>query len=85
GERDAKSLLPVCSDTLKGIENGRYFGYVQGGRRQTSPLKMKIIECQDGFHYLLWAQNEEIITGALNALKNHFQPKKLGKISFEKL
>lgn len=75
--------LAICTDTLSGGTNERYFGYVKGRNRLTSPLKMKYIRLSDGFHLVLYATSEEIVSRALEQLDNAGKP--LGKIKFTRI
>ena len=75
--------LAICSDTLSGAENEQYFGYVHGKERLTSPLKMKYIRLADGFHLVLYAECDAIISGALMQLREHKKP--LGGMEFKSI
>ena len=75
-----KADLAICTDTLSGRINEKYFGYVHGRERLTSPLKMKYIRLADGLHLMLHAASGEIISGALKLLSEANKP--LGKMEF---
>lgn len=72
-----------CTDTLSGGINERIFGYVKGRNRLTSPLKMKYIKLNNGYHLLLYAKSKDIVFDALKQLAGANKP--LGKISFNEL
>ena len=75
--------LAICTDTLSGDTNERYFGYVKGRNRLTSPLKMKYIRLSDGFHLVLYATSEKIVSEAWERLGEAGKP--LGKIEFTRI
>ena len=76
-----KPDLAICTDTLSGGGNDQYFGYVYGGKRSASPLKMKYIRLSDGLHLVLYAKSEDIVSGALMQLRNSNKP--LGNFKFK--
>lgn len=75
--------LAICTDTLSGPLNEKFFGFVHGRERHTSPLKMKYIRLDDGYHLVLYAVSGELISGALKQLRE--ANKRLGQMEFSEI
>ena len=70
--------MKLCTDTLSGKENEKFFGYVDHSKRMTSPLKMKFVKLGNDFYLLLHAEKQSTIDGAIRVLQDANKP--IGKL-----